>query len=227
MFSSVPQPPVVSLFSSTGTSPLELFETHVDDGLPADSLVCLLDDTTSLPPPRAPATLIVPAALHTDSNSSDTPEPNGYLLGQTVLHIQSPSLASTYIRCPPRTSLDGTYHLGLKHPWMCMQVRNLGRPWSFEVGVVDTAGRDGVIRCSTFQAGSLSLGLKPVADQRRTDTTEAKSNASTPPPPTVGVSQSYPSHIDAMVDHFCSPPLVAAVLQFYNTHSGGSSRTPS
>ncbi|KAF9528359.1 hypothetical protein CPB83DRAFT_854469, partial [Crepidotus variabilis] len=34
---------------------------------------------------------------------------------------------------------------------MHLQVRNLGREWSFEVGIVDQAGQIGIIRLSTFQ----------------------------------------------------------------------------
>lgn len=41
--------------------------------------------------------------------------------------------------------------LGMEHPWLHMQIRNMGREWSFEVGVVDQGGKEGVVRCSTFQ----------------------------------------------------------------------------
>jgi len=41
--------------------------------------------------------------------------------------------------------------LGLKHPWIHIQVLNMGRPWSFELGLVDQAGKEGVVRSSTFQ----------------------------------------------------------------------------
>ena len=34
---------------------------------------------------------------------------------------------------------------------MHLQVRNLGREWAFEVGIVDQAGRVGIVRLSTFQ----------------------------------------------------------------------------
>ena len=71
----------------------------------------------------------------------------GYTLSQTVLHLQSPTLRTTSVQCPP--TAEGV--LGLKHPWIHVQVRNMAREWSFEVGVVDRAGREGVIRCSTFQ----------------------------------------------------------------------------
>ena len=152
MFSSSIQPGLVSLFSSTGSDPLGIFSTHTDDALPSDSLICLLNDATSQPTPPAPRTLITATGLEDDTTSS----PN-YTLDQTVLHIQSPTLRTTYMRCPPvspgvpgRASAS-TGHLGLKHPWIHLQVRNMGREWSFEMGLIDQSGREGIVRCSTFQ----------------------------------------------------------------------------
>ncbi|KAI0716418.1 hypothetical protein C8Q76DRAFT_767546 [Earliella scabrosa] len=149
MFASSVQPALVSLFSSTGSDPLSLFATHTDGSLPSDSFICLLHDSTAHPPPPPPRTLITPS-LDDEGNS-----PN-YTLDQTVLHIQSPTLKTTYICCPPERAIDamsrsGRTQLGLKHPWIHMQVRNLGREWAFEVGVVDQSGREGVVRCATFQ----------------------------------------------------------------------------
>jgi hypothetical protein len=108
--------------------------------------------------PPDPAVLISPHPVAAD-NSGDGPVNNsqgmGYTLTQTVLHLQSPSLATTYLRCPPHS--EGRAHMGregdldLKHPWVHIQVRNMGRPWSFELGLVDGTGKEGVVRCSTFQ----------------------------------------------------------------------------
>ena len=82
----------------------------------------------------------------------------GRELEQTVLHIQSPTIRTTYIQCPPihphsgvNGHLERSRELGIKHPWMHLQVRNLGREWSFEVGLVDHAGRAGILRFATFQ----------------------------------------------------------------------------
>ncbi|KAM5536089.1 hypothetical protein V8D89_010188 [Ganoderma adspersum] len=152
MFSSSIQPGLVSLFSSTGSEPLRLFATHTDDALPSDSLICLLNDATSQPTPPAPRTLITATGLE----DGTAPSPN-YALDQTVLHIQSPTLRTTYMRCPPvSTAVPGrasasTGHLGLKHPWIHLQVRNMGKEWSFEIGLIDQSGREGIVRCSTFQ----------------------------------------------------------------------------
>lgn len=139
MFSRSFQPSIVSLFSSTGSDPFTgLWKVQKDDTLPEDSFVHLLNDETSLPPPPRDQNLV----SHDDAN----PSRQMTRLDQTVLHIQSPTLPTTYIRCP---SVDSDLHL--KHPWLHIQVKRLGREWSFEVGIVDHAGREGVIRCSTFK----------------------------------------------------------------------------
>lgn len=42
--------------------------------------------------------------------------------------------------------------LGVELPWIGMQVKRLSRrELSFEVGVVDSRGREGVIRCSSYK----------------------------------------------------------------------------
>jgi Protein of unknown function (DUF667) len=154
MFSGTVQPSIVSLFSSSGSDPLSLWSLTTDPSLPADSFACLLDDSESTPAPSAPAVLIFPHPVGAD-NGDDSPQRMGYTLTQTVLQIQSPSLPKTFLRCPPhawcRTRLGREGDLGLKHPWVHIQVRNMGRPWSFELGLVDQAGKEGVVRCSTFQ----------------------------------------------------------------------------
>jgi hypothetical protein len=155
MFSTALQSSTVSLFSSTGSDPLALFSVHKDDSLPVDSFVVLLHDRLSQPPPPAPAILITPQhSQYQDDNS----ELYGYCLDQTVLHIQSPTITTTYIQSPPvlnnlpgnsgSSSVDG---LGIKHPWIHLQVRNLSKEWAFEVGIVDLSARVGILRLSTFQ----------------------------------------------------------------------------
>lgn len=150
MFLTSTQPSLVSLFSSTGSDPLQIFSIHTDPGLPSDSIIHLLHDSSSCPEPPAPGTLIKAPTLDRwageEARVGDDGGLVGYCLDQTVLHIQSPTLPTTYIRCPPTS-----YHLGMKPPWIHMQVRNMGREWSFEVGLVDQLGRQGVVRCSTFQ----------------------------------------------------------------------------
>ncbi|EKM57979.1 uncharacterized protein PHACADRAFT_251917 [Phanerochaete carnosa HHB-10118-sp] len=148
MFAHNVQPPLVSLFSSTGSDPLAIWAVNKHDELPDDSVVCLLEDKTSEPAPPGPAKLIEPPAI---DSVGENGRGQGYTLSQTVLHIQSPVIRTTYIRCPSTGDLD------MKHPWMHLQVRSLGKDWSFEAGVVDRAGREGIARFSTFQVMPLSL----------------------------------------------------------------------
>lgn len=156
MFARSVQPDVVSLFSSTGSDPLGLFSVHVDGSLPSDSLIHLLNDSTSLPAPPPPAALITAPSVYHDQHTDAS---QGHQLNQTVLHIQSPTLRKTFVRCPPSVpphASSGGGELGLKHAWLHIQVRNLTRDWSFEVGIVDRVGRQGIVRCSTFQVHVVS-----------------------------------------------------------------------
>ncbi|KAK0203669.1 hypothetical protein DFS33DRAFT_1333057 [Desarmillaria ectypa] len=138
IFGSTVQPATVSLFASTGTQPLYLFESAQDDSLPEDSFLHFLKDSSSEPIPEFPRKLISPPVIE-----SDVCDGNGYSLCQTVLHIQSPTIRTTYIKSKG--------DLGLNHPWFSLQVRSLGREWSFEVGMVDQMKRVRVVRLSTFQ----------------------------------------------------------------------------
>ena len=144
MFLSLMQPSIVSLFSSTGDIPLNLFSVHTDPALPSDSLILILNDSHSQ------ATFVQPPS--TEKGAAGC-------LDQSVLQIQSPTLATTFIQSPPFNDLSTMSYptpnlvLGLKHPWLHVQVRNLGREWSFEVGLVDQSGGSGIVRCSTFQVG--------------------------------------------------------------------------
>ncbi|KAJ1311856.1 hypothetical protein OPQ81_010317 [Rhizoctonia solani] len=42
-----------------------------------------------------------------------------------------------------------------------MQIKDIGREFSFEIGLTDTAGRAGVLRCSTFQEEPRIESLQP------------------------------------------------------------------
>lgn len=151
MFTSTVQPALVSLFSSVGSDPLQLFSASVDPALPSDSIIHLLNDQTSLPLPNSDAQLI--SLPYSDSSSSDS-QPDS--LACTVLHIQSPTIKTTFIRCPNDTSKS----LGLTHQWFHMQFRDVGREFSFEIGLCDLVGRVGVVRCSTFQVGQSHIPFK-------------------------------------------------------------------
>ena len=166
MFSSAIQPSVVSLFSSTGSDPLQLFRTHLDESLSSDSCIHFVHDEKSMPLPPPPATLISPPSVA--DPDGDSTGASGFSLSQTVLQIQSPTLRTTYIQCPPdggpkhlgrsiSAARDKSNDLGIKHPWMHIQVRNMGREWALEVGVVDQSNRMGIIRLSTFQVHLFAL----------------------------------------------------------------------
>ncbi|CAA7264270.1 unnamed protein product [Cyclocybe aegerita] len=124
LFSSAVQPSIVSLFSSTGSDPLFLFNSSSDQSLPSDSFVHLLHDKQSEPLPPDPHSLLRPPEIN--EKGEDGSESYGYELDQTVLHIQSPTIGTTYIQCPPN---GGTVALpdrpdavlGIKHPWMHLQ----------------------------------------------------------------------------------------------------------
>lgn len=154
----------ISLFSSTNSEPLNLFSSSIDQDLPSDSFIALLHDRLSSPIPDSPRVL-----LNLPSISHDVEDEQRQRMGeleQTVLHIQSPTIQTTYVQSPPvlppflgiNERDDSLTSLGIKHPWMHLQVRNLGREWSFEVGLVDHAGRIGIIRFSTFQV-NLSIRI--------------------------------------------------------------------
>ncbi|KAG6885397.1 hypothetical protein C0992_005177 [Termitomyces sp. T32_za158] len=136
MFFPSLQTSTLSLFSSTNSVPLQLFTKHTDPSLPEDSCIHLLHDASSHPAPPPPAHLIPP--LKTD-----------YALDQTVLHIQSPTIHTTFIQSPPE--------LGIVLPWMHVQVRNLHKEWALEVGLVDQSARMGILRLSTFQVRVMSF----------------------------------------------------------------------
>lgn len=171
LFSNSIQSGLISLYSSTGSDPLYLWSSHVDATLASDSFITHLNDAKSLPPPSPPKALISPPSLNPSTASDPQVEERlGHELDQTVLHIQSPTLRTTYIRCPPEgwtvhqapagKGIDRRFgrkgDLGLKHPWMYVQVRSLAREWSFEVGLVDQGGKEGIVRCSTFQVRLLT-----------------------------------------------------------------------
>ncbi|KDN36099.1 hypothetical protein RSAG8_11046, partial [Rhizoctonia solani AG-8 WAC10335] len=95
---------------------------------------------------------------HSPESSDDQLVPQD--LACTVLHIQSPTIQTTFIRCPPYGN-DARGTLGLTHQWLHIQLRDLGREFSFEIGLTDTTGRAGIFRCSTFQEEPRIESLDP------------------------------------------------------------------
>lgn len=144
MFANTVQSSLLSLFSSTGSDPLQLFSQHIDKDLPEDSFIHLLNDTTNEPAPLGPRKLIHSVLITEDGDQSVRKK----TLCQTVLHIQSPTIRSTYIRCPAGLGDLKRNVLRLNHPWINLQVRNMCHEWAFEVGVVDNMGTPGTSRTS-------------------------------------------------------------------------------
>lgn len=169
LFLNVLQPPILSLFSSTGSNPMQLWDLVLDSksAVPTgSSCIQLIHDSTSSSSLITPPSILgshsqeEEGIMITESRMMD----RGYELDQTVLHIQSPNLSRTFIQCPPGllvperevgegvlTTTMPSFGLGLKYPCIHLHVRNLGKEWSFEVGIMDTEGRLGVLRLSTFQ----------------------------------------------------------------------------
>ncbi|PWN87061.1 hypothetical protein FA10DRAFT_269663, partial [Acaromyces ingoldii] len=93
-----------------------------------------------------------------EDDDDDDDDDAGALLHQTVLHLQSPTIATTFIRSPPfsaRGSLLGaqTLELAIPLPFVHFQFRPLGRhlPFLVEVGLKDARGQHARIRASSFQ----------------------------------------------------------------------------
>ena len=141
------QPPLVTLLSSTSTPPLSpLFTAHTDSARPSQSSIEVLPDVqrsgTGLPKTE------VRGALYHE-----------------VVHIQSPDITGTYIQAGcslaehRRRMGNGkgktreVEPLGIEASWAGFHIRPLGlRDFSLELGVVDSRGKEGIIRISTFKA---------------------------------------------------------------------------
>lgn len=148
------QPPLLTLFSSTSIPPLTLFQTVA--GSSSKSLVTVVDESD-------------PRALSSSVTGHLIGAPERGILVHPVLHLQSPAAQDTYIQAgvsrhalnqsrikgKGRLLDDQPLPLGIELPWLGMQIRPLGkRPMGFELGVVDTRGREGVIRVSSFKVCS-------------------------------------------------------------------------
>ena len=148
----------MTLLSSTSQPALSpLLTIHTDSELPSDSFVtCLPDSQASLP----------------ETYKSYIPiHPSKGNIVQPVIHIQSPSIHTTYIQAgcsqiearKQREKGKGRVRcdpLGVELQWVGMQVKRLGRrEMSFEIGILDSRGREGIIRCSSFQVGNYQTNV--------------------------------------------------------------------
>lgn len=146
MFENELQSSPLSLFSSIGSDPLGLFRAVIDLTLPKDSHISLVEDSTEQPEPSLHGDEEISVECLDHLTLEDVDYSSSPIVHQ-VLHIQSPTLPSTFIRAP---ALD-TVRLGIKLSWMHLYVRNLGKPWAVEVGFRDSSGTTASFRCCTFQ----------------------------------------------------------------------------
>lgn len=166
----------LSLFSSTSSNPFSLFSVQIDSTLPEDSGCVLVQDDTDEEKEleaneaalifRDPSNFKLRSSnLKDEDESVDVQEKDEQntdrrpqSITQTVLHLQSPTIATTYIRSPPllKSTTDHTNHfneLGLTNSCIHFQLKPLdSRPLVIEVGVKDFKGQIGRIRLSNFQA---------------------------------------------------------------------------
>ena len=143
----------MTLLSSTSQPAISpIFTSHTDLTLPSDSFITQIHDTEQ----------------H-DDESKRTYVPRHRQRGDIVhpvVHIQSPTVRTTYIQAggssteAERRREKGKARaepLGVELPWIGMQLKRLGRrEMSLEIGVLDSAGREGVLRYSSFQVCTLS-----------------------------------------------------------------------
>lgn len=176
------QPPLLSLFDSSSLSlPAKassslspslppLWSHTTDPQLPQDSVICYIRDYDSHPHchPHNPGwedIVLVDMFKNTTKQEEDaTGKENGKgkgLILQRVLHIQSPTIKSTYIQAgcsrssfhSKPTTTTSIYMrprararpLGITLPHLHIQFRRLGqgaqRPWAIELGVEDGSGK--------------------------------------------------------------------------------------
>ncbi|GFZ48736.1 hypothetical protein JCM24511_06485 [Saitozyma sp. JCM 24511] len=150
------QPPLMTLLSSSSHPSISpLWTTHTDPSLPSDSFITTLPDTSYGSEAEASSSSRAYVPKHPS---------RGEIVG-SVIHVQSPTVGTTYLQCGEslteyRRRVDkgkarageGPMPLGIELGWVGLQVRRLGRrEFAFEIGLVDTKGREGIVRCSSFK----------------------------------------------------------------------------
>lgn len=151
----------MTLLSSTSDPSISpLFTTTTDPEHPNDSFIATLPDSLQSEPSSSKRSF--------DRHYVSRPETEakGDVIGN-IIHIQSPNPRTAYIQAGSRKGKERakdaeTGPLGIELPWIGIQVKRLGkRGMSFEFGIVDTRGREGIIRVSSYKVRSLCspLGL--------------------------------------------------------------------
>ncbi|WOO82330.1 uncharacterized protein LOC62_04G005824 [Vanrija pseudolonga] len=143
LLSGTVQPPLLTLLNTAGgLSPL--WHAHV--GADPRSLVEVLEDSEY---PRAEGSSS--AATHVPKHAQ-----RGSVAGR-VVHLQSADIGDTYLQAGASVSrkakgkAPASAPLGVELPWLGLQIKPLGRRGlSVEVGVLDSRGREGAIRLSSW-----------------------------------------------------------------------------
>ncbi|ORX40563.1 hypothetical protein BD324DRAFT_611289 [Kockovaella imperatae] len=144
LLSQTVQPPILTLLSSTSIPPISPLFTQQSDPSSSKSIITVIHDDEEI----GRQSYIRPR------------NPTKGALKHRVVHIQSPNLTDTYTQMgsdPPTGHTQGPESrsgkpIGATHPWICLQLRRLGRRhFSLEVGLVDSRGKHGIVRCSSFQ----------------------------------------------------------------------------
>lgn len=133
-----PNPPVLSLFSAS-LFPHPTWASRTDRALPDDSLIVVLPSTEPLPA----------GLVHRTMPGRDITHP--------TVHIQSPTIPTTSLRCPPSRA----EMLGVELDWLNLHLARLGgRELALECTLRDGNGVEGRVRCGTFTvSGFLSAFL--------------------------------------------------------------------
>ncbi|WVO12528.1 hypothetical protein L204_100128 [Cryptococcus depauperatus] len=146
------QPPLLTLLSSTSSPALSPLFVSYSDPSSSDTLITVLNDSEhNERSEEINRSNIVPRKFQ-----------QGFII-HPVIHIQSPNPRRAYIQAGCSTTSynfclrngvksQDCLPLGVALPCIGLQLRRLGqRDVSFEVGVVDSRKREGVIRCSSFK----------------------------------------------------------------------------
>jgi len=152
----------LSLFSSTSTNPFALFSVCTNSNLlPEDAGIVLLHDDTNeyseITQAKSDQFKLKGGNHHHHLHQEG--EKIGARLDDIVAHLQSPTIQSTFLQCPPiitnQFSSRNENGLGIRLPHIHFQVCLIGasftRPFFVEIGVRDQRGTRAKIRCSTFQ----------------------------------------------------------------------------
>ncbi|KAH9815631.1 hypothetical protein DFH28DRAFT_1057571 [Melampsora americana] len=163
MYKETIQSSPLVLFSSLPiSSPFQYSSISIDSDLIQDSFISLLNDQTSqsISIYRSNHSKISnPIKLEEIIHKTNQDE-NCKILGSNdtldsirsiVLHLQSPNCKSTFIRFPGLNLNGKNEKLGIKLPFLHLQLKFLNHHFLFEIEIQDECANLMRIRCSSFQ----------------------------------------------------------------------------